>query len=83
MKLFNKGSIPRSNLILSKSVRRLLALPVTHDFLMDADGSRIWAHPNTQWNVHATLVGEICDALWVMAGMGATKGLHSRETYVA
>ena len=30
-------------------------------------------------NVHATSVGEVHGALWVMVGTGVTKGLHSKE----
>ena len=38
------SKITASNLVSSKSVKRLLALLVAHDFLMDTDGNRIREH---------------------------------------
>ena len=48
VKTIQQGECPNitaSNLVSSKSVRRLLALLVDRDFLMDADRNRMWAHP--------------------------------------
>ena len=47
---------------------------------MDANGNGIWVQSNMQWTVCATSVGEVCDALWVMVGMGASRGSHLKET---
>ena len=49
---FQQGECPNvtaSNLVSSKSVRRLLALLVARDFLMETDGNGIRVHLNTQW----------------------------------
>ena len=66
-----------------KSVRRLLALFVVHDVLMDTDGNGIWVHLSMWWNVRPTSAGEIRDAVWAMVGTGATKGQRSKGTHVA
>ena len=47
-----QGECPKitaSNLVLLKSVMRLLALVVARDFWMDTNGNGMWVHPNMQW----------------------------------
>ena len=77
-----QGECPKitaSNFISSKGVQRLLALLVVLWLLDGCQWKRNVAHPNAWWSVPATLVQEVCDALWATAGMSATRGSHLKR----
>ena len=63
-------------------MRRLLALLVARDFLMDANRNGIWVHSKHIVKCVCNFSKEIYDTLWVMVGTGTTKGLHLKETSV-
>ena len=80
-----QGECPKitvSNLVLSKSVRRLLALLVVCDFLMNADRNGTWAQSEHVVDCARNFSRGIYNTIWVMVGIGAAKGLHSKDTYV-